>query len=151
MSHRFPPGPLPPPPAATLFDSGARLAPPSAEGLCHGFIRFLPENLTLSGLPVYVARFPAPPLPVRSIDELRATRSPFRRSFYVTACQPVPFSLDLCRTLRWLTPHSRLSQTWRGGDFMSPVPPALSSYSFSFLSILSVIVRITTSSCRCSA
>ena len=38
-----------------------------AARLCHGLIRLLPRRLTLAGLPIYVARFPAAPLPVRSI------------------------------------------------------------------------------------
>src|SRR5437899_6871480 len=42
---------------------------------CHGLTRLLPRSLTLSGLPIYVARFPAAPLAVRSIDELAPAHS----------------------------------------------------------------------------
>ena len=49
----------------------SRLVQPSASGLCHGLIRLLPRRLTLAGPPIYVARFPAAPLPVRSIRQRR--------------------------------------------------------------------------------
>ena len=76
------------------INSLARLVQPSAQGLCRGLIdsncpqfsgfahaalhvyvaqpRWLhsafPKSLTLPGWPIYVARFPAAPLPVRSIQ-----------------------------------------------------------------------------------
>src|SRR3954466_9189746 len=58
--------------------------PTCGQGLCHGLTRLLPRSLTLSGLPIYVARFPAAPLPVRSIGGLARLVQPAVR-VYVTA------------------------------------------------------------------
>jgi hypothetical protein len=51
----------------------------------HGLIRLQPESLTLSGLPIYVARIPAAPFP----------RDPFSFSLYRNLENNVSLCLDL--------------------------------------------------------
>ena len=72
--------------AVVRFDSLALSFPLRASRLCRGLIRLFPESLTLAGLPIYVARFPAAPLPVHSIGTWHAPS--YRANAFSTSQKP---------------------------------------------------------------
>src|SRR6266480_2632325 len=74
--------------------------------MSHGLIRLQPESLTLSGLPIYVARDPAAPFPRASFPLTHdlpgslvlslplKNRYPLGFSVYPAASQPAVFALS---------------------------------------------------------